>query len=367
MPRPLVARIDLAAIRHNYRYAKQLAPASRAVAVIKANAYGHGAVAVARTLAAEADAFGVACAEEAMELRESGIDNPILLMEGVFEPAELALAERHRLTPVVHSPEQLLWLLQARPGRPLSCWLKMDTGMHRVGLAPRAFQEAYRCLRACPHVADIVLMSHLARADELAHPGTTDQLAVFDAHVRDMDSPQSLANSAAIMGWTAARRQWLRPGIMLYGATPLPADHPASAPLRRGMCLESALIAIRELDAGAAVGYGGRFVCSTPTRVGVVSIGYADGYPRHARDGTPVAVKGRRTRIIGRVSMDMLTVDLTPVPDARVGDPVQLWGDRVDPNEVAAASDTIAYQLFAGLSRRVRLIHQDADADADAS
>ena len=361
MSRPARARVDLAAIRHNYRYAKSLATGARAVAVVKANAYGHGAVAVARALAAEADAFGVACAEEAMELRESGIGNPILLLEGMFDPRELDLVDRHGLTPVIHSREQLAWLLNARPSRRLDVWLKMDSGMHRVGLAPADFGDAYARLAGCDHVAGIVLMSHLARADELECPATHDQLERFEAHAGAIRAPRSLANSAAIMSWPQAHGDWVRPGIMLYGATPLPAEHPASAGLRPTMRLESALISIRELSAGEPIGYGARFVCDRPTRVGVAAMGYADGYPRHARDGTPVAVNDRPTRIIGRVSMDMLTVDLSEQPDARVGDPVELWGARIPANAVAAASDTIAYQLFTGVSRRVPVTYIDGE------
>lgn len=358
MSRPTRARVDLAAIRHNYRYAKHLAHGSRAVAVVKADAYGHGAVAVAKALAAEVDAFGVACIEEAMELRESGIANTILLMEGVFEPAELALVERHRFTPVIHSARQLNWMLDAKPTRRLDCWLKIDTGMHRVGLEPAELRPAHARLAACPHVDGVVVMTHFARADELGSQATQSQLECFDAHIAGIDAPLSLANSAAIMAWPAAHRDWVRPGIMLYGATPLPGEHPASTGLRPTMTLESALISIRELAPGEPIGYGARFVCDRPTRVGVVAMGYADGYPRHARDGTPIAVNGIATRVIGRVSMDMLTLDLTALPEARIGDRVELWGGNIPANAVAAASDTIAYQLFTGISRRVPLVYE---------
>ena len=359
MSRPAAARIDLAAIRHNYRSAKALAPGARAVAVVKANGYGHGAVAVARALEADADAFAVACIEEALELRESGIGRPMLLLEGVFEPNELLLVDGAGLTPVIHSRQQLDWLLQARPARPIQVWLKMDTGMHRVGLAPEQFAAAYAQLERCPHVAGIVLMSHFARADELDNDATERQLACFRQHTDAIDAPRSLANSAAVLAWPATHGDWVRPGIMLYGATPLNAPHPNADRLRPTMHLESALISIRELAVDEPIGYGARFVCERPTRVGVVAMGYADGYPRHARDGTPVAVKGQPSRIIGRVSMDMLTVDLSRIPDARIGDPVQLWGDQVAANDVAAASDTIAYQLFTGISRRVPLRYVD--------
>jgi len=353
MTRPTVAHIDLSAIRHNYRIAKALAPRSRAAAVVKADGYGHGAVAVARALEPDADAFAVACVEEALELRESGIGLPILLLEGVFTPDELSLVDQLGLVPVVHCDAQLGWLLAARPSRALEVWLKMDTGMHRLGLPPQRFAAARVALARCPHVGGVVLMSHFARADELGCDQTARQLALFERYAGEPGAPRSLANSAAVLAWPAAHGDWVRPGIMLYGAQPLDTPHPAADRLRPAMTLESALIGIRELAAGETIGYGGRFVCDGRTRVGVVAVGYADGYPRHARDGTPVAVNGQPSRLIGRVSMDMITVDLTAQPEARLGDPVQLWGDQVPANAVAAASDTIAYQLFTSLSPRV--------------
>lgn len=357
LSRPLHARIDLDAVRHNYRYAKRLAPSARALAVIKANGYGHGAVALAQALAADADGFAVACIDEALELRESGIRNPILLLEGVFHPDEIALVDQAGLWMAVHCREQLDWILAARPARPLTCWLKMDSGMHRVGLAPDDFAGAYAQLVACPQVGEVVAMSHFARADELEHPYTPRQLAVFGQGLAGLTLPRSLANSAAILAWPEAHSDWVRPGIMLYGLSPFPAAHPQTAALRPAMTLVSALIAVRTLQPGEPVGYGGRFICARTTRVGVAAIGYADGYPRHARDGTPVAVNGQRTQLIGRVSMDMITLDLTDLPDARPGDPVELWGATISASEVAASSDTIAYQLLTGVSRRVPLLH----------
>lgn len=359
MARPTRAFVDLAAIRQNYAHAKAQAPGARALAVVKADAYGHGAVAVARALAPMADAFAVACTEEALELREAGINKPIVLLEGVFEPTELGQLDKARLTPVAHSREQVDWLCQARPTRPLHVWLKMDTGMHRLGMDPADFAAAHAQLADCPHVGEVVLMTHLACADEPQHPATRAQLACFAAHAGALPGPRSIANSAAVLGCPAAHGDWLRPGIMLYGASPFGEAHPSAAALRPTMHLESQLISVRELARGEAIGYGGRFVCEGPTRVGVVAAGYADGYPRHARDGAPAAVNGRPSRIIGRVSMDMLTVDLTDQPDARPGDAVQLWGGLVPANDVAAASDTIAYQLFTGLSQRVSVSYRD--------
>lgn len=362
--RPLRARIHLDAIRHNYRRAKSLAPRSRALAVVKANAYGHGAVAVACALADEADGFAVACVEEALELRESGIQGPMLLLEGVFSPDEIALVDRAGLAMVVHCREQLDWVLAARPGQRLDCWIKLDTGMHRIGFRPPEFAEVNALLAACPHVGERVAMTHFARADEISHPYTYAQIAAFEQTLNGLQVGHSLANSAAVLAWPQAHGDWTRPGIMLYGVSPFAGveanSESEASDLRPAMTLESALIAVRDLEVGEPIGYGGRFVCERPTRVGVAAIGYADGYPRHARDGTPIAVGERLTRVIGRVSMDMITLDLTGFDDARPGDPVELWGRTVPAAAVAEASDTIAYQLFTGIGRRVPLMHEDA-------
>ena len=353
MSRPSFATIDTRAFVANYRHAKSLAQGARAVAVIKANGYGHGAVTLGRALAAEADAFGVASCEEALELRESGIDNPILLFEGLFEPDEIEDVAEHRLMPVVHSHHQIDWLLSGRPARPLDVWLKIDTGMHRLGFEPRDLAGVHARLSASPNIGQITLMSHFACADEADSPTTKWQITRFREASRGIDAPASLANSATILAWPEAHADWIRPGIMLYGSSPFESANPAAAALQPVMRLESRLISIQQLAKGDSIGYGARYTCDGPTRVGVVAMGYADGYPRHAPDGTPVAVNGRRTRLIGRVSMDMLTVDLSDQPNVQIGDPVQLWGDLVSANEVARLSGTISYELFTGITPRV--------------
>lgn len=354
MGRPAKATIDLNAIRHNYQLAKQISD-GKAAAIIKANAYGHGAVRVAQTLSDEADAFGVACIEEALELRESGISPRIMLLEGVFTPDELELVDRLNMTTVVHTPEQLQWLLAARPERKLDVLIKLDTGMHRLGFAPEQAHDVYAQLVDCAHVGEITLMTHFSRADEVNEAFTATQMARFQDAIDGLSVPMSLANSAGLLAWPQAHADWVRPGIMLYGADPLDQPNEHSRQLKPAMSLTSELIAVRELAAGESIGYGARFRCEQPTRVGVVAMGYADGYPRHAKDGTPVLVKGQGSRIIGRVSMDMLTVDLTAIPDAVVGDAVELWGTHIAANDVAAMSDTIAYTLFTGVTRRVPL------------
>ena len=357
MTRPTRARIDIAAFVDNYRHAKALAACARAVAVVKADAYGHGAVELSRALAGEADAFGVACLEEAMELRASGVANAILLLEGVFTPDELVDVDREHMIQVVHADHQLQWLLDSRPQRPYRVWLKLDSGMHRLGFDRDGFRRAHAELAACAHVGEIVHMTHFARADETDIAYTQQQLSAFHDATRDLEHATSVANSPATLAWPATRSGWVRPGIMLYGASPLQQRQATDAALRPVMRLESAIIAMRTLAAGDAVGYGGRFVCEQATRIGVVAIGYGDGYPRHATDGTPVMVDGIRTRIVGRVSMDMLTVDLGPVPHAHVGSLVELWGPHVSANEVARYADTIAYELFTGVTRRVPRVY----------
>ena len=353
MSRPTYAIIDTQAFVANYRYAKSIAPGSQALAVVKANAYGHGAETLARALSGQADAFGVACSEEAMELRESGINNPILLLEGVFEPDEIALADRANLMLVVHSQYQLDWVSKSKLDRPITIWLKIDTGMHRLGFTPQEAHRIYRRLKDNPHIGEIVLMSHFARADERDSDATATQLDTFREITRDLTAPFSLANSAATLAWPQTHAQWIRPGIMLYGSSPLANNRIDTSALKPVMRLESELIAIRDLAVGESIGYGGRFTCDKPTRVGVVAAGYGDGYPRHAPDGTPVAVNGQRTRLIGRISMDMLTVDLSNQPNAAIGDTVQLWGDIISADEVAQLSETISYELFTGITRRV--------------
>lgn len=352
--RPAQALIDLAALRHNYQLARQCS-GGKALAVVKADAYGHGAVICAQALQAEADGFAVACIEEALELRAAGITQPILLLEGFFEASELALIDQHQLWCVVHSLWQLDAIEQARLNRPLQVWLKLDSGMHRVGLFPEQYQAAYQRLQASGKVDKIVLMSHFARADELDCVRTEEQLAVFNAAREGLQAEVSLRNSPAILGWPQVPSDWVRPGIMLYGATPFEQTQALAAQLKPVMTLQSKIIGVRELPVGEPVGYAARFVAERPTRVGVVAMGYADGYPRHAPTGTPVAVDGQLTRIIGRVSMDMLTVDLTDLPQTGLGSRVELWGAQVLASDVAAQAQTIPYQIFCNLRRVPRL------------
>lgn len=353
MGRATRAIIDLSAISHNYRLAKKLAPHSNAVAVIKADAYGHGAVPVALAMEPDVPAFGVACIEEAIELRAGGVKKPILLMEGFFTADELTVIAEHNFWTAVHRLEQISMLENAEMAAPVNVWLKLDSGMHRLGVNAADYRQAYERLRVCNNVADVVLMSHLACADELDKPHTMQQAAFFDQAVNGISAPHSIANSPATLAWPALHRDWIRPGLMLYGASPFEEAQANADKLLASMTLESEVIAIHDLQAGEAVGYAASYVCDKSTRVGTVAIGYGDGYSRYAGTGTPVIVNGQRTRIIGRVSMDMCAVDLTGLSDVDIGSKVELWGRQLSVNEVARHCGTIPYTLFTGVTKRV--------------
>lgn len=347
MSRPAIAHIRLDAFRHNYRVAKQ-SHGGKALAVIKANAYGHGAVHCAKSIEGEADGFAVACLEEALQLREAGIPDPILLLEGFFEAAELPEIVANDLWIVVHAQWQLEILLQTKLANPLHVWLKMDSGMHRVGLSPTEYLQAYMRLKGHKNVKKVVLMSHFANADNLKSVHTLQQIEIFLNTIHGLDAQTSLANSAAILGWKQSVCDWTRPGIMLYGADPLMT---ADNKLKPVMQLTSQIISIRNINKGESIGYGSIYTAERDTTVGVVACGYADGYPRSAVTGTPMAVNGKMTRLIGRVSMDMLFVDLTDIPNVTIGSQVELWGNQVSANAVATSAGTIAYELFCNVKR----------------
>ena len=353
MARAATATINLDAIRHNYRLAKSVAPEQQAIAIIKADGYGHGAIKLAEALENEADAFGVACIEEAMELRAAGITLPILLLEGFFAANELEYISNNNLWCAVHSLFQIDQIAAADIATPITVWLKMDSGMHRLGVQPEEYKEAYDKLVALPQVKEVVLMTHFSSADEPELDTTSNQIKLFDETTAGIDAPVSLANSAGTLAHTDARRSWQRPGIMLYGATPFETSQELADQLKPAMTLSSKVIAIRDLQPGDAVCYSCTWVCDKPTRVGTVAMGYADGYPRHAKNGTPVLVNGKPSQIMGRVSMDMLAVDLTDIPDAEVGAYVELWGENLLASDVAKHCDTIPYTLFTGITRRV--------------
>lgn len=344
--RPARAIIDLDALRHNYRLARARHGA-RSLAVIKANAYGHGAVPCARALA-EADGFAVAFMDEAMVLRDAGITQPILLLEGVFSADELLRAAAFDLWPVVHHAGQIEMIEAAELPHPVDVWLKINSGMNRAGFEPDAVRAVWQRLQDSGKVGAITFMTHLARADEPQVIVTPEQVSTFEAAIADLPGARSLCNSAGILGWPVAHADWGRAGILLYGADPMPDE---GSGLRPVMTLESAVLSVRDVPAGAPVGYGARFRTDRPTRIGLVAMGYADGYPRSAPDGTPVAVDGVMTRLVGRVSMDMLTVDLSNVPYAGPGSRVELWGAQVPVNRVAEGAGTIAYEVLCNVKR----------------
>ncbi|MDN7133064.1 alanine racemase [Halomonas sp. MC140] len=362
--RPLVAEIDLDALRHNYQLACRCAPQSRSVAVIKADAYGHGALACAQALESLAPAFAVACIEEALTLREGGITQPIVLLEGIFTADELPLVDAHGFWIAVHSQWQVDALLAARPDQPIPVWLKVDSGMHRLGFAPDEAADIWRQLKAAPSVAALHLMSHFSNADAQDNRYFNQQMRQLQALASALDAPLCLANSPATLAWPVAHGDWNRPGVMLYGSDPLEVANEVTQQLQPVMTLRSKIIALRELEEGEPVGYGGRWRAQRRSRIAVVACGYGDGYDRHAVDGTPVLVNGQRCPIAGKVSMDMLTVDVTDVPDAAIGSDVVLWGRaqngevlRVD--EIARYCDTISYTLLTGvLPRAPRRYHQ---------
>jgi len=320
------------------------------MAVVKANGYGHGLRRVVRALW-NADGFAVMSLEEAISLRNLGWDKPILLLEGMFDMAELAECVAQHVTLVVHHAEQIAMLEHGKPATPLPVFLKLNSGMNRLGFKPQDFHAALARLTACVNVGEITLMSHFATADEAA--GVSGQLEIIQAVFANLDRPVSLANSAALLRYRATRRDWVRPGIMLYGASPFVEEDAHALDLQPAMTLSSRIIAVQTLASGEAVGYGARFVADRPMRVGVVACGYADGYPRHAGTGTPILVNGQCTRTLGRVSMDMLCADLTDIPGAGVGAPVVLWGAGLPVEAVAAAAGTISYELLCAVAQRV--------------
>lgn len=300
--------------------------------------------------------MAVACIEEALTLREAGVDRPIFLLEGVFEAAELPLCARHRFEIAIHHSEQVLMLERARLECPLRVWLKIDTGMHRLGLPPATVPAIAQRLRDCAAVApDLGFMSHLARADERDCDYTLQQLDAFQAATAGLSGQRSLANSAGILGWPQTHFDWVRPGIMLYGASPFMNSLAFDEGLRPVMTLSTRLIAIHRLRHGDPVGYGGTWLCPEDMDIGVAAVGYGDGYPRHAPSGTPVLVNGREAALIGRVSMDMITLDLRQHPAARIGDPVVLWGEGLPVERIAQAAGTISYTLLCGITQRVRV------------
>ena len=353
---PMVsATIDTGALRHNLQVIRRFAPKSRVMAVIKANAYGHGLIIAALALDAAADAFAVARVDEGLALREAGIKTPIVLLEGVLDAEQLNAAAAADFELVVHTPEQIELLLASPGGVRFKVWLKLDSGMNRLGFKGEAFRSAHTALNQA-HVlkAPINLITHLASADMPELPSTAEQLMVFAAATRALPGERSIASSAALIGFPDSQADWVRPGLCLYGASPFRGSTGADHGLRPVMTLRSRVIAVKDLVVGDQVGYGGDWTATRPTRLAIAAVGYGDGYPRSASSGTPVLVNGEHAALAGRVSMDMIAIDTTDVKRApTVGDPVVLWGEGLPVEEVAVWAETMPYTLLCGINRRV--------------
>jgi len=354
--RPIAARVSLSALRHNYWCAKRAAHRSKVYAVVKANGYGHGIERVGRALP-QADGFATLELDGAIRLRERNAASPILLLEGFFEPSELHAIASANIATAIHQEEQLRILESVKPDRPLDVWLKVNTGMNRLGFPLARVRDALDRLRRSGATKSITLMTHFATAD--GPEGISGQLQRFNEVTEGIDLPRSLSNSAAIFSHPDAHGDIVRLGIGLYGATPFADKTALALGLKPAMALTSQIIAVQELQVGDCVGYGNTFRCEMPMRIGVVACGYADGYPRHAPSGTPLLVNGARTRTVGRVSMDMITVDLAPVPAAGVGSPVILWGEGMPVDEVALAAGTVGYELLCAVAPRVPMTDAD--------
>lgn len=352
MSRPARALVNVSALQHNFQIVRQHAPKSKIMAVIKANAYGHGAIEVARALA-DADAFAVASIDEARELREAGINQPICLLSGFFGEEDLVQSAKLRLDPIIHYAEQVEQLKKFKADAPINTWIKIDTGMCRLGFEPDEFDDVLRTLQGSDAVAEIKVMSHFANADNTGDSKTQEQIDTFVQATSGCTAPFSLANSAGVLVWPTSHLDWVRPGIMLYGSSPVTKKNIEDFDLHSVMTLETELMAVYQRRKGQAIGYGGDWVCPSDMTIGVAAIGYGDGYPRHAPTGTPVLVNNQRAKLVGRVSMDMITIDLSEQKEARSGDPVVLWGEGLPADEIAQLSGTISYELFCKVTARV--------------
>jgi alanine racemase len=347
------ATVDTHALRHNLGRIRELSGGAKVLAVIKANAYGNGLVPVAQALV-DADGLAVARMEEAVALRTAGVGQRVVLLEGVFNRQQLELAAANACDLVVHSHEQVELLETFGRRSSFTVWLKLDTGMNRLGFRPEEFEAVLSRLRKLHAVREqMVLMTHLACADDSSDSCNLAQLELFDRTTRGVVAERSIANSAGLLAWPQSRAQWVRPGLALFGVSPLPGKTGEQLGLKPVMRLGTELIAIRRVAQGESVGYGAAWRASRDSRIGVAAIGYGDGYPRHLGNGTPVLLGEHRVPLVGRVSMDMITVDLTDFPMARVGDSLTLWGQGLPVEELAQMAGTIPYEMLCGVTQRV--------------
>jgi len=350
--RPLKAIINHHALLSNLNHIKKIASQSKVMSVLKANAYGHNLLDVAKTLDAS-DGFAVLSINEAIQLRENNFKQTILLLEGFFDEDEVDIASKLRINVTVHNQRQIELINQAKPIFPVSIHLKVNTGMNRLGFMPDEVSYLLESLNSNPYIEDIVLMTHFSTADE--KEGIDKQLGIFNLISDNYNYPASVANSAAIIRYPESRLDWVRPGIMLYGLSPFQTKTAKELDLMPAMSLLSEIIAVQNIKAGNSVGYGLDFKANKNMRIGIVACGYADGYPRHAKNGTPVAIDGYLSSLVGRVSMDMLYVDLTKIPSANIGSKVELWGEKVFVDSVAQFSDTVGYELICAISASQRV------------
>ena len=360
------AVLNIDAAQHNLEQVRRYAPKAKIMAVIKANGYGHGLLRIAQALK-PVDAFAVARVDEGIRLRQAGVETPITVLEGFTCHEELDEFLRYRLDAVVHSAFQLAIFAQRTEQNQLTIWLKLDTGMNRLGFKPREYKTVYEQLQHCAIIKQpINLMTHLANADVKEDATSLTQINTFTDTVNGLSldtaskNEWSIANSAGILAWPSAITDWVRPGVMLYGISPFTENTGAQLNLKPIMSLHSRLIAVKQLSKGDKVGYAGTWICPKNTTLGVIAIGYGDGYPRYAKAGTPILVNGQRVPLIGRVSMDMITVDLSSQPKAKAGDPVTLWGENLAVEEIALCAETIPYTLVCGITQRVQIVERSA-------
>lgn len=358
--RATTATIHLDALRHNLKKVRALAPRSKVMAVVKADGYGHGLERVALALSG-ADAFGVATLTDAERVRRAGLRHRVVLLSGFDEPADLAAVRELGIDCVLHHESQLALLERQPAAGPLSLWIKLDTGMHRLGFDPTQARRVYERLRALPQVAELRWMTHFACADDGDRERTEAQMARFREAIGDLPGERSLANSAAVQAFAASHGDWIRPGGMLYGLSTFHRRTGRDLGLKPAMSLSTRLVSVQVVAAGEAVGYGASWTAAHATRVGIAAVGYGDGYPRHAPAGTPVRVAGQSGRVVGRVSMDLLAIDLSAAPAAEVGSEVLLWGPELPVEQVAEAAGTIAYELVCGVTRRVQFAEARAE------
>jgi alanine racemase len=362
MARPAKALIDLDALRYNLRLASDLSPDSKVMAVIKADAYGHGALGISKALCDEVSAFGVASIEEAIELREGGIKTPIHLLEGTFSDDEIITASENSFSVSCVNQRQKIAILKADITSPIDVWIFVDTGMHRLGIALEELKSTYEELNSSSNVTDnIVVATHFSCADDLENDFTSIQFSRMTKAMDDISVVKSFCNSAGLIGWPQTRSDWNRLGIILYGGSPLPLPKFETKKLKQVMTLKSEIIALRTIKAGDSVGYAATWIASRETIIATVAIGYGDGYPLNATNGTPVLIRGERCPLAGRVSMDMITVDVTDLSSVELGDEVILWGADLSADEIANYSGTISYELFTRMPARTKRIYIKGD------